>query len=318
MRSPPAIPKQIGCFADIPEKEIRRAMRSKAGLRWRTGPFIIHLRGDAPNLAAQMRLLYAHHPVLSDSPDEIANFHARLVRGKGMRRWFRPQIQFLAGGPSPLAPFPLDHALPLLEWGVNFCIGSRANHYVILHAAVVARDGQAVILPGTPGSGKSTLAAALSLRGWRILSDEFALISPDSMTITGLARPVALKNSSIEAIRTFEPSATLGPLFPKTRKGTVSHLKPPADSVAQMDLPVPPVLVVFPNYREDAEGAVLTEFPQDESVFVRLAGNAFNYELQGKQGFQTISKLFRSCPAFRLSYRDLDDGVASMNALMRH
>jgi predicted ATPase len=47
----------------------------------------------------------------------------------------------------------------------------------MLHAAVVEKNGKALILPALPGSGKSTLSAALAMNGWRFLSDEFTMIS---------------------------------------------------------------------------------------------------------------------------------------------
>lgn len=57
----------------------------------------------------------------------------------------------------------------LLQWGMNWCIAGHARHYLVLHAAVLERDGGAVVLPGDSGAGKSTLTAALMLAGRRLL-----------------------------------------------------------------------------------------------------------------------------------------------------
>ena len=82
-----------------------------------------------------------------------------------------------------------------------------------------------IIMPGVPGAGKSTLCAALGLTGWRILSDEHALIQPGTAQVVPLCRPVSLKNESIEVIRSFDPGAIFGPVSKDTHKGTVAHMK---------------------------------------------------------------------------------------------
>lgn len=89
-----------------------------------------------------------------------------------------------------------EHAYAFLEWGMNWCVSVTANEYLKLHAAVVAKDGIVLLMPGLPGAGKSTLCAALALHGWRVLSDEHALVVPGTANIVPLPRPISLKNAS--------------------------------------------------------------------------------------------------------------------------
>ena len=138
----------------------------------------------------------------------------------------------------------------MMEWGLNWCISGHMHQYLILHAAVLARGDDAVILPGPPGAGKSTLTAALALRGWRLLSDELTLIDPETGLLHGLARPVSLKNQSIDVIRAFAPEAVIGPVARDTAKGTVAHLKPSTVSVAGWRFPAKPAWVVFPRWEK--------------------------------------------------------------------
>ena len=53
------------------------------------------------------------------------------------------------------------------------------NQFLLLHAGAVERGGGAVLLPAQPGSAKSTLAAALACSGFRLLSDQFGVVSLD-------------------------------------------------------------------------------------------------------------------------------------------
>ena len=81
-------------------------------------------------------------------------------------------------------------------------------------------------MPGDPGAGKSTLTAALMLSGWRLLSDEIALVDRDDGLLRRLARPVSLKNASIDIIREHDTRAVFGDMAHDTHKGTVAHLEP--------------------------------------------------------------------------------------------
>ena len=80
-------------------------------------------------------------------------------------------------------------------------------------------------MPGAPGAGKSTLTAGLIYRGWRLLSDELALIRRSDGQIVPLARPVNLKNESIALMQRFAPSAVFSAPAHDTAKGTVALMR---------------------------------------------------------------------------------------------
>jgi HprK-related kinase A len=185
----------------------------------------------------------------------------------------------------------------------------------MLHAGVVERDGLALILPATPGSGKSTLTAALSLRGWRLLSDEFGAFDLTSGRLLPVIKPVALKNESIDVIARFEPAAEIGPPFPKTRKGTVAHLAPSAEAVARRAQGAFPGAVILPKWHSGSTTAL--EPLRPEATFPSLAFNAFNYTSTGADGFRAVAELVRRCPAWQLVYSDLDDALAAIDARWR-
>ncbi len=124
---------------------------------------------------------------------------------------------------------PLGHAMPLLEWALNWCISTDAHQFLIVHAAAIERNGLAVVLPAPPGSGKSTLCAALIHRGWRLLSDELALLSLVDGTLHALARPVSLKNRSIDVMSEYAREA-VSVLSRMTRPRAPSpHMQVPAE-----------------------------------------------------------------------------------------
>lgn len=282
----------------------------RSGVWIDVGAATLHARSDSRLLAEQLQRVYGEFPLVDHA--DWADIDVQIDRAPRLRRWFRPQVVLRCDGQRPFEPFPSDSPLPLFEWGCNWLIGRRLNDLLLLHAGTVEKDGLALLLPALPGSGKSTLTAALSLRGWRLMSDEFGAFDSASGTFRALLKPIALKNQSIPVIRRFAPQAMFGPEFPKTRKGTVAHLAPSATAVARRGEVARPGAVVLPKW--EAGSPTRWEPLAENVVFSALAFNAFNYSLLGAVGFQSVVRLVRQCPAWQLIYSDLEDALAVIEA----
>jgi HprK-related kinase A len=292
--------------------EVHRALQA-AGLWLDLGLCVLRVRSNNRFLAEQLCSVYRHFEFVPQA--EWADIHAELLPGVGWRRWWRPQVRFRCDGLMPFDPFPADTALPLLEWCANVVIGERMAHVLLLHAGALARDGRALLLPAEPGSGKSTLSAALSLSGWRLLSDEFGAFHHEDGCMRAVLKPVALKNRSIDVIRSFEPSAPLGPVFPKTRRGRVAHLAASAESVALRQAPARPGLVLLPRWEAGSPTLVAEVDPVEK--FHLLGLNAFNFHANAEAGYEAALQMARECAGFRLVYSDLDDAMATIDGLWR-
>lgn len=264
-------------------------------------------------MARGVATLYADFPL---GPDEgLRDFHVRVDRVRGPRRWMRPQIDFHHDDQRPFKPLPADQAFAMLEWGMNWCIATRAHHFLLLHAAVLERKGRAVVLPGEPGAGKSTLTAALMLSGWRLLSDEMTMIDRDDGLIVPLARPVSLKNRSIDVIRSRWPDAVFGEVAHDTHKGTVSHLRPSTDSIQRMREKARPAHLVFPRWQAKAELSLRPRSKAD--AFMHAASHAFNYSLLGRLGFELNAALIDACDCWDFRYSNLEEALRLFEDLVR-
>jgi HprK-related kinase A len=296
--------------AELPAVELNQRLAG-IGILVQIGPFIVRIRSRIEGFAGLLQRFYANFPVIP--APAIADFHVQLERPQNIRHWLRPQALFLLDGQSPFLPYPLSHAFPLFEWGLNWGIAMQAHQYLMLHSAVVERSGRVMLLPAWPGCGKSTLCAALVNRGWRLFSDEFGLVRSMDGHLIPLPRPLPLKNRSIEVIRHFAPEAELGPTFHKTRKGTVAHLVPPVFSVTQSNVSAPPAWLVFPRYRANAP-LHLAPTPKQQA-FLKLANNSFNYRLLGLRGFKGVTRLVRDCKCYILTYGNLGEATDALNRL---
>ena len=281
------------------------------GLNLSTPPFLFRIKSPLPLIAASVANAYADFVVVDEQG--LVDFDLTLALASGPRRWLRPLVTLGVDGGTPFDPLPAAQAYPLLEWGMNWCVTSTAHHLVMCHSAVLAWNDYAVLLPAPPGSGKSTLCAALALSGWRLLSDELALIDPDSLLLRPFVRPVSLKNASIELISGRFPQAILTPAVRDTIKGRVAHMRPPKASVMQAKQPARPRWLIFPRYEADV-ALRLTPMPKAEAL-AELAGNAFNISALGVKGFSTLAALVDSIDCYRLNYASLDQAIAAFSSL---
>ena len=288
--------------ADLSRRELRTRLQGP-GLTLAISPFVVRLRSPIGTLVDALSRLYADYALADD--DGFADFHVSMERGSGLRRFVGPrQSRFLFDGTVPFKPLPVAQAYPSFEWGLNWCVANHCHQYLILHAAVVARDGRAAILAAPPGSGKSTLCAGLVNRGWRLFSDELALIDTNTGELVAFPRPICLKNASIPVIQSFAPDAALGPLVPDTRKGTIAHVQPLPAHLADAAIRARPFWVVLPKFET---GAATRFRPMSKARAAwSLAENAFNFSVLGETGFATLNRAIENCSAFEMDYGDLD------------
>jgi HprK-related kinase A len=284
---------------------------ASTGIYLRTGPFLVKVRSRVEAFTSLLQTFYGQSPMVEDHA--IADYHVQISRVHGLRRWWHPQVEFLLDSQTPFLPYPLSHAFPLFEWGLNWCIARYAHQFLMLHSAAVERNGRVLLLPAWPGSGKSTLCAALVSRGWRLFSDEFGLVQQEKSQLVPMPRPIPLKNQSISVIREFAPDAELGPDFHGTRKGTVAHLRSPDASVDRTCDRAPAAWIVFPKF---TAGASLQLEPiAKPQAFIKLSNNSFNYRLLGEKGFHGVARLVRDCECYILTYSNLDEAIGVMNRL---
>ena len=289
----------------ISKPSLKSQLSSPSGLTFKIGGFNVNLSSSIGHLAGHLIHLYGEYELTEAA--QFTDFHVALNPPQLLRRFIRPQVVFSFDGHIPFKPLPFEQASALFEWGLNWCIANHSNQFLILHAAVVEKNGQAIIFPGSPGSGKSTLCAALILSGWRLLSDEMALISTAEGLLYPVPRPVSLKNESIDVIRRFSESAVFGQIVKDTAKGSVGHLRPPKQSVELSTVPVTPSRLIFPKYREGSK-TMLTELDKGKAM-LRAAEDCFNYNVLGALGFDILGDTIDRCDCFTFEYSDLYEAV---------
>jgi HprK-related kinase A len=281
---------------------------ARDGLLLRSGPFVFKVQSRISSIADNIARLY---PGMIEpyAGQAFADFHVAVNTPPGLRSLFYRQAQFYLDEKIIFNPFPIRHATAMLEWSMNWCVSTQIDSHLIVHAAVLERNGAAVVMPAPPGAGKSTLCAALSQEGWRLLSDELTLFDLHNGWVWPMTRPISLKNASIEIIRQRYPQAVFGTLSHDTLKGSVTHIRPPAASVAAQHQSCPVAWIVFPSYQADAD-AELSLHSKGETL-LRLAENAFNYSRLGVDAFKLLRGVVDGAQCYQFRYSRLDEAIAA-------
>jgi HprK-related kinase A len=277
------------------------------------GPHRFHIVTPAAALRREMLTLYADYPWLDRS--HIGDFHVEVRAPSFLRRYVRANVIGDTDLQAPFVPLPLSHALVAMEMALNWSTALCSLRFLTLHASGVERGGRSIIMPGESGSGKSTLAAGLGYRGWRFLSDEFALIDPDTGLHHAYPRPTSLKNDAIPVMKDWIDPARFSKLFPDTQKGEICYLQPESDSLKRMHETAAPKLIVFPAFSKDHEPELVPMTPSE--AMVRMVAGSANYDKLGERGFECLTTLVNSCPAFWLSYRNFNEADSLLSEALR-
>jgi len=263
-------------------------------------PFSFEISSDISLVEKNLNALYPNDASLDT---DLIDYFIDISKSRGIRSVIRPQACLLVDQQEPFQPLKLNQAYAMLEWGMNWCIAAHEMHYVIIHSAVLAKGDKAILFPAPPGSGKSTLTAYLAFNGWRLLSDEMALIVPYSNKVQPFVRPICLKNRSISLAKSWFPSAEFSSIATDTHKGDVVHLSPPKNSWNSANRQAQIVAVVFPQYAPEVELDIYSL--NQTQAFMQLAQNAFNFGIIGQDGFNTLAAIIEQVPAFEVQYNTL-------------
>lgn len=300
--------------------QIRRAL-ARGAFTFKVGPFVARIGTDYPLLQRDFLDIYEGYPLAG--PDDFVHFNLKVGPVSLARRWFRPKV-IADGGfiASPFVPLPGDLAILALEMGLNWQVGTKSDQFLIFHAGVVARDpapgetgpGRAILMAGQSGAGKSTLTAGLAYNGWRLFSDEFALLDTSDRQLYPYPRPISLKNQSIDVMVDRLGAEVFSRPFFDTPKGTIRYLKAPPESLRNGHRPARLEMILFPEYTPGVK-AQMTAFEGSEA-FAMLRTASVNSDRLGRAAFDAVAEVTERCRFYHLQYDTLEMAMTMVEDLM--
>jgi len=272
-----------------------------SGLLVSFGGHTLRVVSDSPQISQVLQTHLRHCPAQIDSAP-IAEFQITAAEAG---------FSISADGSVLFPNLNFDLTLQALLTEIISRLVAVCERGLVIHAAALAQDGNAVILSAQGGSGKSTLAAWLTADGFQYLTDEVIEIPFDPSPSTFDLRPSTCLNTLPRSIFLKSGSAFV---WQKRLSQTDSpNFLRFTDDAAWIDPqlfnPMPPAaqavprLLVFPTYVPEAP-LQTQKLTAGETLF-RILQNVTNARNLPRHGLDAATELAQQVPAYSLTYSDL-------------
>ncbi len=267
---------------------------------FRIGVVPVTIRSDDEGAFRAFCDLYHEMRLEEPAPESIDVRVRRTRNGKSLRR----RYEVWADGARRFAVWDRRSILPHMEWSINWHIMLYLPRYYQVHASALEVGGAGVIFPAAPQSGKSTLAAGMVQRGARYLSDEFALIDPETLELAAYPKALCIKEGSFSALEATGVKMATLPVYLKGKKGAVRFIRPDFLSTsATTPRPCRVGHIMFCRYRPGATPEVRSISRAD--ALLRLARQSFNFVKFRSAGVNLMADVVRSAECYELTSGDL-------------
>jgi hypothetical protein len=199
-----------------------------------------------------------------------------------------------------------------LIYEITVALGTSSQTSPVFHAAGLARGGAGVLLAGESGCGKSTLATRMILEGFDFLSDELVSVDLRAHEMRGFPRPIILKDTSPFEGENWFKRAALPPGHLASTE--IVYLNPAQARLNSVRAQARLVGVVFPWY-SPADSPEIRSLSRAEGAF-RLLHRLVNAETLPRRGFEAVTDLMRSVPAFSIRYAETSQALASIERIV--
>lgn len=261
----------------------------------RIGEIDVTVTGDAEDVLDDFAALYGANETGHQTVGSSIRMEVRMTRRAAFGR---SRYAIFGDGKELFSDRRSLDVLPYLEWGINWRVMEKCAAYLQLHAATLSFEGQGVVLVGNSGVGKSTLAAGLVSRGWTYLSDEFALIDPDTLRLHPFPKAMCIKAGAFDVIERLNLPLWRRRHYVKAIKGAVGYVRPQDFAPGVVPSPCPIRFVIFPKYGDGEEPRFYPIMP-GQAAFA-MAGHAFNRRVFGKRAVSILSEVAREAECLGL------------------
>ena len=296
---------RLASLGSFSRSDLRSALRHGT-LTLHLGPFTHLISGSSNALIDYLTDTYRDYRV-EMTPSDVTDVLLSLEAPNFARRFVRRQITPNPGFKVPAVPLPISMAPLAYEMGLNLSVALRCCRFINVHAGVVADDSGAIVMSAESGAGKSTLTAALLQQGYRLFSDEFALIGLDEPLLYPYPRPISLKQETIPVVREMVGDSWISKVVTGTPKGDIAYYRARESDLAQDKTPAAAKLLLFPKFEKGVRPMARQLNPAE--AIMRLVPASTNYSLLGEPAFLALTGMLKNVRAYEITYGSTTDSL---------
>ena len=223
-------------------------------------------------------------------------------------QWFLiSEERVIARCPKSSSFIPMLHAhLLLTAYRNSTCMAA-------IHAAVVTRDENCILMPAPSGSGKTTLAAVLMANGFGYCADDLALLTNDPVRVRPVATSLGLKSGSWKVVEHLFPELSRLPEYRRADGKRIKYLPPPQNTRVRDDYT--PQCIIFPS----REPGCQTELKDISSAEALTRLTEAGYDLPECINRDVVGSLIRwisQMPCFTLRFDSAEDAAREISGVL--
>lgn len=194
-----------------------------------------------------------------------------------------------------------------LEWLLHNCTDA-----IVVHAALLSKNGKGVVIVGPSFAGKSTLATGLWRNGWSLMSDDLVFIDTLARSAEPAPRRVSLRAGSKELVgESAWNEISMTPSCVKREDGLFFH--PHEVSGKGKERTTPLSAIFFLARIDTVVGPAEVRVINPARGALSLLPYSFNVRtLPFVEGLRRITPLFDEIPAYDLGRGDLNEMVKAV------
>lgn len=200
---------------------------------------------------------------------------------------------------------------PLLHGLLGLLAIRRYKYLLAIHASCLGRSGNALLMPGRSGSGKTTMTAALMAAGWEYMSDDTALLLPQTLGCVGVPYALTIKEDAWPILRRYYPSMDRAPIHLRSDERLVRYLCPTRHDFSK---PRPLRWVGFPHRATTATSSMRL-LDQIEGLYRMLEHCCAIPHFLSSGDIQLLVNWSANTRFFEFAITDIDEAVAQVDAM---